>query len=226
MILAAGFGKRLHPLTLRVPKPLVAVNGRPILDYTLDHLTHGEIQRCIVNTHYLAQAIHEHLHSVHHPHITLSYEPQILDTGGAIRHVLPFFKDQPFFVVNADIWWEEKSVFDRLREMWDPERMDGILVVVPYDQAIDFPGSGDYFLTDDQKLAHRGDKSEAPYIYSGIQLLHPRVFQNLPEGPFPLLDLYLDLEQKGRLYGLVMSGSWCDMGTPQTLANLECHLQS
>ncbi|HXF90805.1 MAG TPA: nucleotidyltransferase family protein [Candidatus Nitrosotenuis sp.] len=226
MILAAGFGRRLHPLTQTTPKPLIPVLDKPILAHTLEHLRHGGIKRCVVNTHHLAEQIHNFLEHVHEPEIIISHEPKILETGGGIRQALPAFHHNAFFSVNGDIWWEDQDIFNKLRQFWDPKRMDGILAVVACNQAIDFPGNGDYYISPDQKLRHRGLHHEAPYIYSGIQLLHPRIFHDMPGGAFSLLDLYHHLERRGRLYGLPLEGSWCDIGTPQTLAKLKQHLHS
>lgn len=225
MILAAGFGKRLQPLTLTVPKPLVPVNNQPILDHVLDHLRQGGIKRCMVNTHYLADQIHHHLQGITLPQISLSHEPAILDTGGAIQNVLSFFQEEPFFTVNADIWWEQKSIFDRLKTHWDPQIMDALLVVVPHKQTIGFKGPGDFFMQESGKLHHRGTGSNAPFINAGIQLFHPRAFKDMPYETFPLLELYQHLEAQGRLYGLILSGMWCDMGTCETLNELEEYLQ-
>lgn len=225
MVLAAGFGKRLQPLTLTTPKPLIPVNHQPILDYTMAQLRQGHIRRCVINTHYLAEQIHHHLQDVQTPQITISHEQEILNTGGGIRHALPYFQDQPFFSVNGDIWWEQKDIFDQLRDMWNPDQMDGILVLVPREQAIDFAGPGDYFLESDHQLTHRGTEDQAPYIYSGIQLLHPRAFKDFTAKSFHLPEVYHAMEQSGRLYGLPLKGPWCDMGTVQTLARLEAYLQ-
>jgi N-acetyl-alpha-D-muramate 1-phosphate uridylyltransferase len=226
MILAAGFGKRLHPLTLTTPKPLIPLNHIPIIAYGLDHLKKAGIQRCVINTHYLADQLQNYLKSVSDFEIVISPENEILETAGGIRQALPFFKGQPFYSINSDIWWQSNDIFATLAQRWDPEKMDGLLAVVPQEQAIAFTGPGDYFLQPTGELCYRGTQPSAPYIYAGIQLLHPRIFQDLPLGsPYRLPDLYHQWEAKNRLYGVVLQGPWCDIGTLPALKTLEHKLK-
>ncbi len=227
MVLAAGFGKRLHPLTLTTPKPLIAVNGRPLLAYVFDKLVASGIKKIVINTHYLADQIHTFCEHYKGVQIILSHEPELLDNGGGILKALPYFEDKPFLSVNADIWWydQQPSILESLQRLWNPETMDALLAVVPKHQALHFEGSGDYFQLDSGQLKHRQVLTAAPYIYSGIQLLQASFFAGLPLKPVALPTLYHRAEQHGRLYGHLFQGQWCDIGTPAALQTLNKYLE-
>ncbi len=228
MVLAAGFGKRLLPLTLTCPKPLAPLNGRPLLDYTFDHIHEAGLQKCVVNTHYLSDQIQNHLQRIQGPIIHFSHEPELLETGGGITKALPFFENHPFFSINGDIWWTDKEelALKRLDRVWDDTKMDVLLLLVERSKALGYTGKGDYFCSiDEGKITYRKDKDYAPYVYGGLQILHPRLFEGCTVEPFSILELYHKAEKKGRLYGLIHTGDWGDIQSLNALKLIERHMQ-
>ncbi len=221
MVLAAGLGLRLRPLTETTPKPLVAVAGRTLLDRALDRLARAGIDEAVVNVHYLAHKIEAHLASRTEPRIVLSRETdQLLETGGGVTKALPLLGTDPFFVVNADIAWEDGAVpaLRRLAEAWDDSAMDALLLLHPVGTATGYDGVGDYAVDESGLLRRRRDEASAPYVFTGIQLLHPRLFDGAPAGPFSLARLYDRAQEAGRLYGILHDGDWHHIGT---MAGLE-----
>lgn len=246
MVLGAGFGRRLHPLTTSIPKPLILLHGKPVLDYTFAHLRDFGIRSVVMNTHHLADQLDEYAKTCADKFgidVTISFEPTILETGGGIANALPYFNNHPFFCVNGDIWWAEDratSLLQRLIATWDPLTMDALLVLIPRDRAMGYQGRGDYDCTTTGQLIFRDQLSPpkdtaktaditAPYVYGGIQILHPRLFKS--EGatrkttPFSIVDLYHQAEKEKRLHGLIHNGLWCDMGSHEALALLENYLE-
>lgn len=220
MILAAGYGKRLQPLTLTTPKPLIPVAGRPLLDYTFEHLQQAGIQKCVLNTHHLADQLNEYI--TYKPNVIISNEPDLLETGGGITKALPHFGGKPFFSVNGDIWWQsKKNVFQQLQEHWREDDMDALLLLVPIECIQGNRTTSDYQLESDGRLIYN---RAGGYIYAGIQLLHPRLFEGCEPSAFSIVPLYHKAESKGRLYGCVLDGQWSDIGTPEDLALLEKQL--
>lgn len=227
MVLAAGLGLRLRPLTEDRPKPLVAVAGRTMLDRALDALGLAGVEDCVVNTHYLADMIARHVAARTRPRIELSFEETLLDTGGGLARALPRLGTEPFFSVNADILWEdgaEAPALARLAAAFDPERMDALLLVVPIKHALGYDGAGDFFLTPDKRLTRRGQLDAPAYVYTGLQILHPRLFAGAPEGPFSLNRLYDQAIIARRLFGLVHDARWFHVGTTAALAQAEAAL--
>ena len=224
MILAAGLGLRLRPVTERLPKPLVAVAGRTMLDRVLDHLDAVGVARRVVNTHWLGALIARHLAG--RPGITLSAEPDLLETGGGVAKALPLLGDRPFYVCNADIIWSDGGTpaLRRLADAWDDERMDALLLLQCTVTAFGYDGQGDFFL-DAAGVARRRRQAEiSPLLFGGVQILHPRLFAGAPDGPFSLNRLYDRAEEAGRLYGIVHDGGWYHIGTPDALAAAEALL--
>lgn len=220
MVLAAGLGLRLRPITENLPKPLVPVRGRTMLDRALDALVAARVTNCIVNTHYLGQMIVDRLQGRTAPSIRISAEEVLLDTGGGVARALPMLGAAPFYSVNADILWEEgpgNTALARLAAAFDAAAMDALLLVVPLDRAVGYDGPGDFFLGGDGRLARRGDASRAPYVFTGVQVLHPRLMAGCPAGPFSLNVLYDRAIAGGRLGGLVHDGRWFHVGTPEGL---------
>lgn len=219
MVLAAGEGRRLRPLTEHTPKPLIPVGGKTMLDHALDQLAAIGVTHCVVNTYHLADQIQNHLKQRSSPEIMISHETELLNTGGGIAKALPYFKGEPFFVLNADIWWQDnhQSCLQKLTQMWDDSKMDALLLLVPKDKAIGFEGAGDYFLLSDGRLKHRKDEPAAPYIFSGIRILHPRLLENQKVHPFSIIPFFHKAEHAGRLYGMIYEGDWGDMGTLESL---------
>jgi MurNAc alpha-1-phosphate uridylyltransferase len=229
MVLAAGLGLRLRPITETLPKPLVAVAGRSMLDRALDVLVNAGVGTCIVNTHYLGDMIVNHLRDRAAPFIRISAEEELLDTGGGVARALPMLGPGPFFAVNADILWEEgpgSPALARLAAAFDEARMDALLLVVPLARAVGYDGAGDFTLGDDGRLARRGDAASAPYVFTGVQVLHPRLLDGCPSGPFSLNVLYDRAIAGGRLGGLVHDGRWFHIGTVDGLHLAEAGLKA
>lgn len=230
MVLAAGRGERLRPLTDTLPKPLVEVGGRAMLDRQLDMLAAAGVTHAVVNSSWLAEVLHQHVAKREGaPQVMLSHEPQRLETGGGIAKALPQLGAQPFYVSNADVVVVDaphENAFLRLAKAWDAQRMDALLLLHPREKAIGFDGAGDFFLEADGRLRRRGEAASAPYVFTGAQIVHPRLFAGeLPQGAFSMNVLY-DKERTiqgilPRIYGLVHYGDWLHVGDPQGLAQAE-----
>ncbi len=223
MVLAAGLGLRMRPLTETRPKPLIELGGLTLLDHALDRLAEAGIADAVVNTHYLGHMIAAHVAGRTAPRIILSQEDVLQETGGGIAHALPHLGDDPFFAVNADISWRDgdRPALGRLAEVWRGDDMDGLLLVQDIAAATGYDGAGDFFMSDSGTLARRGEAAAAPYVFTGIQLLHPRLFADVPAGPFSLNLLFDRALAAGRLYGLAHDGEWFHIGTPAALAEAE-----
>lgn len=219
-VLAAGEGRRLRPLTLHTPKPLMPIHGTHCLARTLHKLQAFGITDVVMNTHHLADAIHAYVAG--RPGITISHEYTLLDSGGGIRHVLPFMGDAPFFVINGDIWWEDAptSLLHKLASAWQPT-MGALLTLVDHTRIPLYAGVGDYNLAATGHATHRGAQPRAPYVYGGIQLIHPAAYKPFKDGEvFSNKAVWDALEAQGALYGLEHTEFWLDMGTPEALAYL------
>ncbi|MFT5539612.1 MAG: MurNAc alpha-1-phosphate uridylyltransferase [Alphaproteobacteria bacterium] len=227
MVLAAGRGLRLRPITDTLPKPLVPVAGRAMIDRVLDALAAAGVADCVVNTHYLGHMIEAHLADRKTPAIRMSPERGLLDTGGGLAKALPLLGRDPFFSVNADILWQDgaqASALVRLADAYDHAGMDGLLLLMPVDGATGYDGKGDFYLARDGRLTRRGSATAAPYVYTGVQILHPRVIANHPAGAFSL-NLFFDRAiDHGRLYGLVHDGRWYHVGDARGLQLAEAAL--
>jgi len=224
MVLAAGRGERMRPLTNRLPKPLVAVAGKPLLDHVLDRLTAAGIDRVVVNVHYLADLIERHLAGRQTPRIAISDEREkLLNTGGGVVKALAALGGEPFFHVNSDTIWidGEKPNLERLAEAFDPTSMDALLLLAPAAASIGYAGRGDYTMTTDGRLRRRPEQGVAPFVYAGAALLRPELFKDAPAGVFPLTVLFDRAEREGRLHGLRLEGVWMHVGTPEAIAQAE-----
>jgi N-acetyl-alpha-D-muramate 1-phosphate uridylyltransferase len=221
MILAAGLGTRMRPLTNDKPKPMVELAGRTLLDWALDRLAAAGVRRTVVNTHYFAEVIHRHLAG--RTGIIISHEAEILETGGGVRRALPLLGDRPFFVVNSDAVWLDgpAPALTRLAAAWDASRMDALLLLQSTGAAIGYAGSGDYHRAPDGTLRRRAKDGTAPYLFAGVQILHPRLFGDAPDRPFSLNLLYDAAQTAGRLQGIVHDAEWFHVGTPEDLARTE-----
>jgi MurNAc alpha-1-phosphate uridylyltransferase len=223
MVLAAGLGKRMRPLTDDRPKPLVELAGRCLLDRALDSLSAAGIARFVVNTHYMGRMVAAHLAG--RPEIVLSPEDELLETGGGVKAALPLLGDGAFFVVNSDAVWRDcgKSAIARMAAHWDCDSMDALLLLVPMHAVAGNMGGhpGDYHLEDDGKARRRAPDETAPFLFGGIQILHPRLFEDAPDGAFSLNLLYDRGQQAGRLHGLRHEGEWYLVGSPEELAAAE-----
>jgi MurNAc alpha-1-phosphate uridylyltransferase len=217
MILAAGKGERLRPLTDACPKPMIAVAGKPMMDYAVDQLEKEKVQKVVVNVCHHGEMIVEHLEKRKKPKIVFSYETERLETGGGVLKALPDLGKNPFFVINGDILWSNKNgnTLQMLREAWTDE-MDALLLVVPMKSTRGYDGIGDYNLNASGKLKRRTGAS-AKYVYGGVQILHPRLFEDEDLGAFSLNKIYDKAEKKGTLYGLEHQSFWFHVGTPEAL---------
>lgn len=227
-ILAAGFGTRMRPLTDTLPKPLLRIGGQSLLDRTLDQLAACGVREVVVNTHYLGAKIEAALAGRHSPHIHLSHEPVILDTGGGIKNALRHFEaDAPFFVLSGDGYAIDgpEPELRRLAAAWNGDRMDILLSLQPLSSMTVTPGIGDYDLSADGR-AQRSKSRAGTYMFNSIRIHHPRIFNNTPDGPFSYLDLMDRAEAQGRLYGLAHAGVWHHLSTPEDIAAVEASLNA
>jgi MurNAc alpha-1-phosphate uridylyltransferase len=223
MVMAAGLGKRMRPLTATQPKPMVRVAGKPLIDHTLDRLADAGVGKAVVNVHYLADALEAHLKSRKAPLVTISDErAELLETGGGMIKALPYLPD-PFFCLNSDNIWLDgpRNAFRELSERWDPEIMDALLLVVPHARAVNFDGKGDFHLDALGRVSRRKPGRIAPFIYTGIQVVSHRLLRDAPEGKFGTMLLWERAIAEGRLYGLPFTGLWFEVGTPQAIRPTE-----
>jgi MurNAc alpha-1-phosphate uridylyltransferase len=227
MVLAAGIGKRMRPLTDTRPKPMVEVAGRMLIDRNLDRLAAAGVTTAIVNLHHFGDLLEAHLKTRTTPNIIFSDErAALLDTGGGIAHALPRLGGAPFFLVNSDsLWLERDSNLARLAKAFDPARMDALLLLARPQNTIGYEGQGDYFLNGDGRLRRRGAHESAPFTYAGGAILSPRLFDGAPAGAFPLLPLFNRAETSGRLFGLELAGQFLHVGTPASIAPAEAALR-
>lgn len=215
MVLAAGRGTRMRHQSKTRPKPLITLAGRTLIDGALDRLLAADVTRIVVNTHHKAKMIADHLAG--RPEITLSPEAELLETGGGVANALPLLGPEPFFVVNSDAVWMDgpTPALRRLRSRWDGAAMDALLLMQRMTAVSGEAGQGDYVLDSIGRAARRKSHAVAPYLFAGIQILHPRLFEGAPGGAFSLNILYDKAEAAGRLWGLVHDGAWYHVGTPE-----------
>jgi MurNAc alpha-1-phosphate uridylyltransferase len=224
MVLAAGLGQRMRPLTDTKPKPLVQVAGRPLIDHVLDRLAAAGAERAVVNVHYRAEQIIEHVAGRTRPQITISDERGLLlNTGGGVVKALPQLGSAPFFHMNSDTIWIDGVMpnLDRLAQAFDPANMDVLLLLAPTTGSIGYSGRGDFVMAADGRLQARGERDVAPFVYAGAAILTPALFQNAPEGEFPLTLLFKRAQEQGRLHGLRLEGTWMHVGTPEAVEEAE-----
>ncbi len=226
MVLAAGEGRRMRPLSDSLPKPLIEVQERAMIDRVLDKLAEAGVEEAVVNLHHLGQQVRDHLQGRQAPRILFSEEPELLETGGGVVKALPLLGDAPFFVVSSDIHWLDGtlSVFRRLADRWDPEEMDGLLLLHPTVTAFGYDGPGDFCMDPQGRVSYRPERELAPFVFAGIQLFKPEAFAGRKVERFPLVDTYQELAEAGRLYGLRHEGEWFQVGTPEDLRQTEAVL--
>jgi len=226
MVLAAGVGERMRPLTLRMPKPLVPLAGRPLIDHVLDRLATAGVKTAVVNVHYLPDQLEAYLASRQGkpPQILVSDERGVLlDTGGGAKKALPLLGHGPFFIHNADSVWSEGTApaLSRMLRLWNPATMDCLLLLAPVATSIGYAFKGDFAMSPDGRLARRGEGEVVPFAFAGVSLCDERLFKGAPEGRFSLNLLWDQALAKGKLYGMRLDGSWMHVGTPQALAEAE-----
>jgi MurNAc alpha-1-phosphate uridylyltransferase len=228
MVLAAGLGKRMRPLTATRPKPLVEVAGKPLLDHVLDRLRAAGIKRAVVNVHYLPDSVQAHLQrQLPDLEILISDERSLLlETGGGVTKALPLIEDDTFLVVNSDNLWVDGPV-DAIRLLagrWDEQAMDALLLVVPLAHAHCHGGVGDFRMDPLGRLTRRAPGKPAPFVYTGVQIVSRRLFEDAPAGAFSMNLLWNRAIAEGRVFGMVHEGLWFDVGTPPAIARTEAIL--
>jgi MurNAc alpha-1-phosphate uridylyltransferase len=224
MVLAAGFGLRMRPLTERMPKPLVPVAGKPLLDHVLDKLADAGVNDAVVNVHYLPDQIIDHVKGRARPRITISDERDaVLGTGGGVVKALPLLGDAPFFHLNADTLWIDGAQpnLTRLAAAFDPARMDILLLMAPTAGSIGYAGSGDYAMLPDGALRRRKEHQVVPFVYAGVAIMSPAIFADAPAGEFSLTTMFDRANEQERLFGLRLDGLWMHVGTPDAVSAAE-----
>jgi MurNAc alpha-1-phosphate uridylyltransferase len=224
MVLAAGLGTRMRSFNGRIPKPLVAVGGKALIDYALDRLAEEGVERAVVNVHHLADQIERHLAHRQRPKIVISDERgELLGTGGGVVKALPELGDGPFFHVNSDTIWIDgvQPNLRRLAAGFDPVRMDALLLLATTAASIGYSGRGDFLMAPDGRLTRRGEREVAPFVYAGAAILTPAFFADAPAGAFSMSPLFDRATEAGRLCGLRLEGLWMHVGTPEAIKAAE-----
>jgi N-acetyl-alpha-D-muramate 1-phosphate uridylyltransferase len=227
MVLAAGLGTRMRPYNGHVPKPLVQIGGKSLIDYSLDRLADAGVARAVVNVHHLADALEDHLTGRTRPQIVISDERALLlGTGGGIAKALPLLGRAPFFLVNSDTVWLDgvKPNFVRLADAFDGEAMDVLLLLASAAGSIGYEGRGDFAMDPDGRLRRRAETEVVPFVYAGAAILAPALFAGAPAGAFALTRLFDKAANNGRLFGLRLEGVWMHVGTPEAVAAAEAAL--
>jgi MurNAc alpha-1-phosphate uridylyltransferase len=224
MVLAAGLGTRMRPLTDTLPKPLVPVTGKALIDHVLDRLADAGVTTAVINVHHMANAIEQHLKGRTRPKILISDERgELLDTGGGVVNALPLLGLAPFFHVNSDTIWIEGVTpnFSRLAAIFDPAAMDAVMLLAATATSIGYDGRGDFSMAPDGRLTRRGEREVVPFVYAGAAVLSPALFANAPNGAFSLNRLFDRAIEAGRLFGLRLEGTWMHVGTPAAIKAAE-----
>lgn len=226
MVLAAGLGKRMRPYTETLPKPLVRVGGRTLIDRVLDRFEAYGVGRVVVNVHHHRGQMESHLRERTRPPIVLSPESDLLETGGGVKNALPHLGAATFFVANADNLWLDGRVptLVRMARAWNDGHMDALLLLNSGATAYGYEGLGDFFCNADGRLRRRSEREVAPYVYAGVHILHPRLLRKAPDGAFSLNIVWDRALAEGRLFGLLHDGQWFHVGTPEGLAIAEAEL--
>lgn len=220
MILAAGLGTRMRPLTDMIPKPLVPVGGKPLINHVLDRLAAVGVETAVVNVHHFADQIEQHLQPRRAPKIIISDERDgVLGTGGGVVKALPLLGPEPFFHVNSDTLWIDgvKPNLERLAVAFQPDQMDALLLLAPTATSVGYAGRGDFSMTADGRLRRRGEREVVPFVYAGIAILSPALFRDAPSGAFALTRLFDRAIEQERLFGLRLDGVWMHVGTPDAV---------
>jgi MurNAc alpha-1-phosphate uridylyltransferase len=224
MVLAAGLGQRMRPITRTLPKPLVRISGKTLIDYTLDRLAEAGIETAVVNVHHLADLVEGHLRGRTRPRIVISDERDVLlETGGGLKRALPLLGDEPFLTLNSDSLWIEGPTpnLTRLIEAWDPQRMDILMLLALGATSVGYDGRGDFTMDSQGRLQRRKEREIAPFVYAGVAIVKPDLLRDTPDGPFSANLLYDRAIADGRLYGLRLDGQWLHVGDPPSIAAAE-----
>jgi MurNAc alpha-1-phosphate uridylyltransferase len=227
MVLAAGFGLRMRPLTNKTPKPLLHVGGIPMIERILVHLVDAGIRDVVINTHYLANQFFAYFDGRENPNIKIIFEQTLLDTGGGVANALPFLAGNAFLVLNSDIVIlnGKQPLIQRLAETWNPNAMDALLLLQPVEKSFGYSGPGDFHLQTNGLLRRRTEKTYAPFLFTGIQMLKRTLFQAVPNLPFSLNLLYNRALEHDRLFGVVHDGDWIHVGTPDAMKKAKIYIR-
>ena len=227
MILAAGEGRRMRPLTLKKPKPLIELAGQPMLDRAIDHVVRNGVSMIVVNTHWLGEQIEGHLAGRTTPRIVISRETTLLETGGGVAKALKNFADSPFYVVNSDVVWRDGATpaLKRLASGWNNDTMDALLLLQPIVSAFGYAGRGDFLMDPLGQLTRRPEREIAPFVFTGVQIVHPRLFKMAPSGSFSMNLLYDHAAASSRLFGIAHDGDWYHVGTPEMVTAVEAEIR-
>jgi len=228
MVMAAGLGKRMRPLTATRPKPLIEVNGKPLIDHVFDHLRAAGVSNAVVNVHYLADSLEAHV-KARADGIAIQFSDErklLLETGGGMVRAEPMIDCDPFFAINSDNYWVDgpSDTLRLLAAQWDGEAMDALLLLVPHARAFNNRALGDFHMDRFGRLQRRGRSKVAPYVYTGIQMVSKRLLRDAPEGPFSTNVLWNRAIEEGRCFGAVHQGLWFDVGTPASIRATESAL--
>jgi MurNAc alpha-1-phosphate uridylyltransferase len=229
MVLGGGLGKRMLPLTKDIPKPLVRLKGRPLIDHVLDRIAAAGVKRAVVNVHYCADKLEAHVKKRTRPEIVISDErQQLLDTGGGVLKALPLLGKDAFLIHNSDSVWIEGvgSNLERLFSVWDPGTMDSLMLLASAATSLGYDGAGDFDMDKDGRLTRRGERQLTPFVFTGVSIAHPRMFQGAPQGPFSINALWDAAIDNGRLFGIRLDGLWMHVGTPEALIEAERWIES
>ena len=229
MVLAAGLGTRMRPLTDSTPKPLVKVAGKPLIDHVLDRLADAGVGQAVVNVHHFAEQLQRHLANRQRPKIVISDERGLLlGTGGGVKRALPELGDAPFFHVNSDTIWIDgvKSNLSRLANTFDAAATDALLLLAPTTGSVGYSGRGDFSMTSDGSLLKRTEQEVAPFVYAGAAILSPALFKDAPSGEFSLTTLFERAAHAKRLHGLRLDGVWMHVGTPEAIGEAEAAIRA
>jgi MurNAc alpha-1-phosphate uridylyltransferase len=229
MVLAGGYGKRMMPLTKNIPKPMVQLKGRALIDHVLDRIAAAGVKKAVVNVHYCADKLEAHVNRRDQPEIVISDERQeLLDTGGGVIRALPMLGDEPFLIHNSDSVWIEGvgSNLERMFSAWDPETMDSLMLLASAATSLGYEGSGDFAMDKDGRLSRRGERQMVPFVFTGVSIAHPRLFEGAPQGVYSLNRLWDAAIDNGRLFGIRLDGLWMHVGTPEALVEAERWIES
>lgn len=224
MVLAGGFGKRMMPLTKDIPKPMVVLKGRTLIDHVLDRIAAAGVERAVVNVHYQADKLEAHVKKRERPKIVISDERQeLLDTGGGVVNALPLLGREPFLIHNSDSVWIEGvgSNLERLFSVWDPDRMDSLMLLASAATSLGYDGSGDFAMDEHGRLSRRGEHQLVPFVFTGVSIAHPRLFEGAAKGVYSMNRLWDAAIDNGRLFGIRLDGLWMHVGTPEALVEAE-----
>ena len=224
IVLAAGLGKRMLPITATMPKPLVKVAGQSLIDFALDKLHEAGMETVVVNVHHFADMLEAHLRTRKIPRIVISDErDELLETGGGVKKALPLLGEDPFVTFNSDSMWIEGANpnLKRLVAAWDAERMDILMLVAPLSTSVGYEGRGDFHRDEDGRLRRRGGHDRSDFVYAGVAIVKPELVSGTPEGAFSANAFYDRAIANDRLYGLPLDGQWLHVGEPHTIAEAE-----